>query len=59
VDYREIRVGLNLEYKIAEGVELSCEAGLVTDRKFEFHRVDAVYDTDGAAFASVGVKCSF
>ncbi len=59
MDYREIRVGLELGYKIAEGVEFSCEGGLVTDRKFDFHRRDMINDTKGAAFASLGVKYGF
>lgn len=59
LDYREIRVGSGLEYKLAGTITLQAEAGMVTTRRWEYHQKDYDYRGRPAAFANLSLKVSF
>jgi len=50
-DYREIRTGLGLDFKVGDNNTLSLDAGLVADRRFDYHQRG--YRLDGASAAYV------
>ena len=49
VSYREIRTGGGVMWKLGEACKLSVEGGYMPYRKFDFHRVDIGYQSDGGA----------
>jgi hypothetical protein len=55
LDYREIRAGVGLDYKLAEAFTFSLDAGAVADRRFDYHKLNYRLRGDSAAF----VKASF
>lgn len=59
LDYREIRAGLGADFAVGPGSSIRLDAGVVTDRKFEY--VDRAFRLDGnsAAFASVSIRVRF
>jgi hypothetical protein len=59
VDFRELRVGLGFEYKLADFAQLTVEAGAVPDRRFDFHKLNESYDGSASTFASASLRWSF
>lgn len=59
VDFREVRVGLGLDYSLGERVTLSADAGAVTDRKFDYFDKNYRLDGDAGTFVSLALKGSF
>ncbi len=59
LDYREIRVGLNAEYKFSEAISLTAEAGVITDQKFDYYERGHTLDGDAAAFFTIGLSGRF
>ncbi len=59
VDYSEWRAGAGLTYKVS-GVELDLGAGYAFQRKFDYHRANAGYETDqGAPYVKLRVSAAF
>lgn len=59
VDFREVRVGLGLDCKLGERVTLSANAGLVTDRKFDYFDKNYRLDGDAGTYVSLALKGAF
>jgi hypothetical protein len=59
VDFREVRVGLGLDYSLGERVTLSADVGAVTDRKFDYFDRNYRLDGDAGTFAALAIKGSF
>lgn len=59
VDFREVRVGLGLDYSLGERVTLSADVGAVTDRKFDYFDKNYRLDGDAGTFVSLALKGSF
>lgn len=59
LEYREIRAGLGADFAVGPGSSVRVDAGVVTDRKFEY--IDRAFRLDGnsAAFASVSIRVRF
>jgi len=59
VDFREVRVGLGLDYKLGDTVTLSADVGAVTDRKFDYFNKNYRLDGDAGTYVSLALKGSF
>jgi hypothetical protein len=59
VDYREIRFGAGADFKLSEHVSVSVEAGVMTDRRFEFYDRDYTLNGEAAPYGSVGLSGRF
>lgn len=59
LDVRELRAGLGAEWDLGGGFALGLEAGVVTDRKFDYHDRNYRLDTNGGPFAALSFKGSF
>lgn len=59
VDYREIRAGVGADWTLAKGFRVVLDAGAVTDRKFEYHELDHVYNGDASLFVSLAAHWRF
>ncbi len=59
VDFTEIRVGGGLSYAISESMKLQLEAGIMTDRKFDYFDRDYTYNGDAGAFFSISLDGRF
>lgn len=59
VDFREVRVGLGLDYALGERVTLSADLGAVTDRKFDYFDRNYRLDGDAGTFVALALKGSF
>lgn len=59
VDFREVRVGLGLDYSLGDRVTLSADVGAVTDRKFDYFDKNYRLDGDAGTFVSLALKGSF
>ncbi len=59
LDFREVRVGLGLDYSLGERVTLSADVGAVTDRKFDYFDKNYRLDGDAGTFVSLALKGSF
>ena len=59
LDYREVRAGLGADLKLAEKWSLALDAGVVTDRKFDYF--DRNYSLNGAAgwYGTLFLRTSF
>jgi len=55
LDYREIRAGAGLDFKLANATMLSLDAGVVTARRFDYHERKYRLNGDSAAY----LKLSF
>lgn len=60
LSYREIRTGAGLTFKVGESCKLTVEGGYVPYRKFDYHRVDLGYQSDGGApYGAISLSASF
>jgi hypothetical protein len=59
LDYREVRTGLTAEYKTTLRSSLLVEAGVVTDRKWQYHQAKVNYDGKPAAYGSISLNLSY
>ncbi|MBX3737801.1 MAG: hypothetical protein KF715_13980 [Candidatus Didemnitutus sp.] len=59
VDFREVRIGLGLDYSLGQRVTLSADIGAVTDRKFDYFDRNYRLDGDAGTFVSLALKGSF
>jgi hypothetical protein len=59
LDVRELRAGLGAEWDLGGGFSLGLEAGVVTDRKFDYPDRNYRLDTNGGPFAAVSLKGAF
>lgn len=59
VDFREVRVGLGLDYAFSERSKLSLDVGAVTDRKIDYFDKNYRLDGDAGTFVSVSFKGGF
>lgn len=59
VDFTEIRVGGGLSYAFSEAMKLQLEAGVMTDRKFDYFDRDYTYNGDAGTFVSVSFEGRF
>ena len=59
VDYSEYRVGGGFIYSPCNNVSIDLGGGYVIQRRFDFHRADLVYKTDGAPYLRLVVKAMF
>lgn len=53
--YREIRLGLGVEYQLGQSLVLKADAGVVADQKFDYHERDTMFDGGSAAFLAFGL----
>lgn len=59
LDYRELRVGVGLNYKVTEWLTLSADAGVAVDQRFEFHERGLTYRGSDEFFGVIGVGGRF
>ena len=59
LDYREVRVGLGADLKLPAGFVLTLDAGMVTDRKFDYFDRDYQLNGDPAAYGSISLRAGF
>jgi len=59
LDFREVRVGLGLDYALGGRVTLSADVGAVTDRKFDYFDQDYRLDGDAGTFVALALKGAF
>ena len=59
LDYREIRAGFALDYKLGENLKLTFDLGAVTDRKFDWFDRDYRLDGDAGTYFGLSLKGSF
>jgi hypothetical protein len=59
LDYREVRVGLGVDLTLPAGFKLILDAGLVTDRKFDYFDRDYQLNGDPAAYGSISLRAAF
>lgn len=59
VDYREVRAGLGLDYKLGDQFELNLDLGVVTDRKFDYFDRNYRLDGDRGLYGTLALKASF
>lgn len=59
LDYREIRAGLSFDYALTPALELSLDAGVIADRKFDWFDRDYQLDGDGGISLAISLKGSF
>jgi hypothetical protein len=59
LDFREIRVGVDIKYSLASTFTLQFEAGAVTDRRFDYYDRGFEYNGDSAAYARIGLSFEF
>jgi hypothetical protein len=59
LDYREVRVGGGFDYTLGPGFTLGVDAGVVTDRKFDY--IDRAYRLDGdlGFYGAISVQSRF
>lgn len=59
LDYREIRAGAGLDFKLANTTTLSLDAGVVTDRRFDYHERNYRLNGDPAAYLKLSFSAHF
>jgi hypothetical protein len=59
VGLTEIRVGAGLRYNFNRSLRLDVEAGVMTDRKFDYYDRDYTLNGDAGTFASVSLNNLF
>ena len=59
VDYREIRVGAGLRWRMGRRWSATFDGGWVIDRRFTFERENLLLNGDGAPYLQVGVVALF
>jgi hypothetical protein len=59
LDYREVRVGLGADLTLPAGFILTLDAGVVTDRQFDYYDRDYRLNGDPAAYGSIALRAAF
>ena len=59
VQYREIRFGAGADWALSKTVSLAVEAGVMTDRKFEYYDRDYTLNGSAAPYVTLGVNGRF
>lgn len=59
LDYREVRAGLGADFTLPAGFVLTLDAGMVTDRQFDYFDRDYRLNGDPAVYGSVAVRAAF
>ncbi len=59
VDYREVRTGAGIAWRIQPALFLELEAGYMVDRNYDFHNADIDFDTDGAPYGQTALRYIF
>lgn len=59
VDFTEIRTGVGLNYALTDTIRLDLEAGVMTDRKFDYYDRDYQLNGDPAGFVTLGITGRF
>lgn len=59
VGFTEIRVGVGVHYELNPGTKLEVEAGVMTDRKFDFYDRDYTLNGDAGTFFSISLNNLF
>ncbi len=60
LDYTEIRTGGGLEWQVTPWFSVNAEGGIVPHRSFDFHRIDAKYDSEGIApYGALALRAAF
>lgn len=62
VNYREVRVGPGLRWKLSETYSVEVEGGYIVERRFEFPDAQPkrlVIESEGAGYGSVGLSARF
>jgi hypothetical protein len=59
VDYSEYRVGGGLIYSPCDNVSIDLGGGYAIQRRFDFHRADIEYKTDGAPYLRLEFRAGF
>jgi hypothetical protein len=59
LDYREVRVGLGADLTLSAGFVLVLDAGMVTDRKFDYFDRDYQLNGEPAAYGSIALRAAF
>jgi hypothetical protein len=59
LSYREIRVGAGADYNVTGKIKLTAEAGVMADRRFDFHDRGCKLKGDPAPYATFAIACNF
>ena len=59
VQYREIRFGAGADWRLGEHLKLSLEAGVMTDRRFEYFDRNYTLNGSAAPYLTVGLGGRF
>ena len=59
VSYREIRFGAGAQWALTETLSVSAEAGVMTDRRFEFFDRNYTLNGEAAPYVSISVDGRF
>ena len=59
LDYREVRVGLGADLTLPAGFILTLDAGLVTDRQFDYYDRNYILNGDPAAYGAIALRAAF
>ncbi|MDR0902090.1 MAG: DUF6268 family outer membrane beta-barrel protein [Opitutaceae bacterium] len=59
VAYREIRVGAGADYNVTGKIKLTASAGVMADRRFDFHDRGYKLKGDPAPYATFAAACNF
>lgn len=59
LDYREVRVGVGADFTLHAGFVLTLDAGMVTDRQFDYYDRDYRLNGDPAAYGSISLRARF
>jgi hypothetical protein len=59
VDYREIRVGVGADCNVTGSIKLTAGAGVMADRRFDFHERGCKLKGDPAPYATLALACDF
>jgi len=59
VSYREIRLGAGAKWAVTEKISVSVEAGMMTDRRFEYFDRDYTLNGEAAPYAAISLDGRF
>lgn len=59
LDYRDLRTGVGLDYRVSPALSVSLEAGAVVDREFDYFDRGYKIEGEGAAYFGVSVRGRF
>ena len=59
MDYREVRAGIGADFTLPRGFSLNLDAGIVTDRQFDYYDRDYGLNGDPAAYGAISLSAKF